>query len=166
MKSQYKVIDNFLPTEDFNKLVHTIKWIPFFFTPDLNDNQTNEDKSFQMTHPLFVLTDDQPTILSEWFENFRIVYDKLNAKSLIRMKINFYPHTDTVKEHPKHCDYDFEHKSLIFSLNTCNGSTVLEDGMKIKSVANRALLFDGSKPHNSTTCSDDKVRVNVNINYF
>ena len=30
----------------------------------------------------------------------------------------------------------------------------------------RIVLFDGSKPHNSSTCTDQKVRVVLSINYF
>ena len=44
--------------------------------------------------------------------------------------------------------------------------TLIFDGTKIDSIANRALLFDPSKLHSSTSCTDDKVRLNMNINYF
>ena len=42
----------------------------------------------------------------------------------------------------------------------------LEDGTEIESRANRVLLFDPSKPHHSTSCTNDKRRVNININYL
>ena len=51
----------------------------------------------------------------------------------MRIKINFYPYTDTVKEHQPHFDYDFDHYGAIFSLNTCNGFTRLKDGSKFDS---------------------------------
>ena len=41
-----------------------------------------------------------------------------------------------------------------------------EDGSKIENVANRILLFDASKPHQTTTCTNDKFRVTINFNYF
>ena len=44
--------------------------------------------------------------------------------------------------------------------------TVLEDGTECESVANRLLLFDATKPHHSTTCTDQKRRVNINVNYM
>jgi len=37
---------------------------------------------------------------------------------------------------------------------------------KVESVENRLLLFDPSETHNSTSCTDEKVRVNINFNYF
>ena len=65
-----------------------------------------------------------------------------------------------------HVDYDFPHRGAIFYLNTNNGLTILEDTIEIKSIENRLLIFDASRPHHSTTCSDDKCRVNVNFNFF
>ena len=47
-----------------------------------------------------------------------------------------------------------------------DGFTVLHDGTKIESKRNRLLLFDGSKPHHSTNCTDDWRRININFNYF
>ena len=77
-----------------------------------------------------------------------------------------YPNTETLKEHGIHIDYSFPHKAGILSINTCDGYTKLEDGTKIDSVANRMLLFDASNPHNSSTTTNQPVRVNININYF
>ena len=37
---------------------------------------------------------------------------------------------------------------------------------KIPSVKNRIIFFDPSIPHCSTSCSDSKTRMNININYF
>ena len=59
----------------------------------------------------------------------------------------------------------FPHKGFLFYVNTNNGFTILEDGTKVESIANRALFFDSSKSHKSTTCTDEDIRVNININY-
>ena len=52
----------------------------------------------------------------------------------------------------------------IEDLNTNNGKTILNDEVEIDSIANRLLVFDGDIPHCSTTCTDEKVRLNVNVN--
>ena len=90
----------------------------------------------------------------------------LDIKALIRIKINMYPNTEILKEHGMHIDFPFSHKTALLSINTCDGYTKLEDGTKIDSVANRILLFDASTPHTSSTCTNQPVRVNININYF
>ena len=94
------------------------------------------------------------------------ILNQLEVKSLIRIKANLYPSTDNIEYQSEHIDYDYEHNGAIFYLNTNDGFTTLEDGTKIEPVENRILLFDPSKPHNSTTCTNDKCRVNVNFNFF
>ena len=90
----------------------------------------------------------------------------LNMKSLIRAKLNLYMRTDKIEEHHPHTDFPFEHKGCVFSFNTCDGYTILNDGTKIESIENRALLFDSSKSHSSTSTTNAKGRFNVNFNYF
>ena len=92
--------------------------------------------------------------------------DLLNPSFLIRVKANLYLRTDEIEHHNNHTDYPFEHRAAILYINTNNGLTVLEDGTECESVANRLLLFDGSKLHHSTTCTDQKRRVNINMNYM
>lgn len=89
----------------------------------------------------------------------------LGAHSLIRMKINLYPRTETLYHYKDHIDYQFPHKAAILYLNTNNGYTVIGD-QKIESVENRLLRFDATVPHHSTTCTDAPYRSNININYF
>ena len=94
------------------------------------------------------------------------VVRKLGGESLIRIKGNLYPNTETLHEHPMHTDFPFSHTSAILYLNTCDGYTKLVDGTKIDSIANRILLFDASKKHCSTTTTNVSARINININYF
>ena len=53
----------------------------------------------------------------------------------------------------------------MFSINTNDGGTILS-GNKIDSIENRVVLFDGNKPHSSSTCTNQKARFNINFNYF
>ena len=123
-----------------------------------------ENKSdWYATHIIY--RDSEPQ--SEYWAGLgRLVYSIPDFRSLIRVKINFYPRTETIVEHASHVDYPYEHKGALFSLNTCNGFTRLEDGSKVESVANNLLLFDSSKPHNSSTTTNEKGRFNININYL
>ena len=161
---KYEVIDNFLPQEDFNKLSDLLhQQMPFYFQKEINAGHV-DDKQFYMTHMLFNI--EQEPMYSTFFCDFKTILNKLNVKALMRMKINLYPKTDKIEKHKSHYDYAYEHKGCIFSLNTCDGATILEDGTEIKSVANRALLFNPEKLHSSTSTTNVKARLNVNINYF
>ena len=90
----------------------------------------------------------------------------MKIKSLIRVKANLYPNQSIKEINEMHVDYDYKHKGAIFSVNTNNGGTLLKDGTKIDSLENRMLFFDASEEHDSVNCTDEKVRVNINLNYF
>ena len=50
-------------------------------------------------------------------------------------------------------------------LNNNNGYTFFGDD-KVYSVENRLVLFNGRTLHGGTTCTDNDLRVVLNINYF
>ena len=87
-------------------------------------------------------------------------------KALIRIKVNFYPHSKELIEHAPHTDDTFSHMGAVFSLNTCDGFTRLSDGSIIDSVENRIVFFDASTSHNSTTTTTDIGRYNINFNFI
>ena len=64
-----------------------------------------------------------------------------------------------------HIDYDFPHKGAIISFNTCDGGTFIGEKF-IQSKDNRAVVFDPSIKHRSTTSTDLEGRLNLTINYF
>jgi hypothetical protein len=103
---------------------------------------------------------------SNFYQYLIPLLNVLKIKALMRVKGNLYTRTEKQEIHPFHTDYPFKHKGVIFYVNTNNGLTILEDGTEIKSVENRLLLFDPSKPHKSTSCTDEKYRMNINVNYF
>ena len=64
-------------------------------------------------------------------------------------------------------DEPFYHQFPLFTnRDVIKAFQLLKVHLEINSIENRLLLFDGSKPHCSTTCSDDKCRVNVNFNFL
>ena len=164
MKSKYKIIDNFLDKNDFLMLKNEIlnKDFSWYFQHKVNDNHPKEDRTYYFTHMVYNHVPNSPlyNIINNLF------FDKLKVKSFIRIKCNCYPYTAELKAHMKHIDYPFKHKAAIFSLNTCNGFTTLEDGTKINSIENRLLLFEAYKHHASSNCSNAKSRFNINFNYF
>ena len=91
---------------------------------------------------------------------------KLDMKALIRAKANFYPNQGKQKIHPIHTDFPYPHKGFLLSLNSTNGYTSFPDGTKIIGKENQAMFWDASKPHQSSTPTDAKCRINIVINYF
>ena len=159
----YEVIDNYLPQEEFEKIRDIMMGtdFPWYYNPKITFT-SKDDKSMYFTHAFY----KDGLVNSNFFKLVLPLISKLNAKALIRVKGNMYPNIGSSLNNERHIDYEFEHKGAIYYINTNNGPTVLADGTKIDAVANRILFFDPNKLHNSTLCTDQKVRVNININYF
>ena len=163
-----KVIDNFLPNDEFEKVCDVILTgdFPWHFEPKITLKKEEYDTKnfkFYMVHLLLANNYEK----SPFYENIAPYFiKKLDIKAIRRIKINFYPYQGKFDEHLPHRDYEYSHKGALFSLNTCNGYTKFEDGSSVPSVANRMILFDPFKLHCSTNTTDDFRRVNINFNYF
>ena len=164
----YEVVDNFLSPYLFNKIVFQINPITNYPGENILWNYcravgTEEDILNNMYFSNLIYSN---TILNPKYYNIlKELRDKLEIKSLIRIKVNLYTRTDYLVHHPDHCDTGFSHKGALFSLNTCDGFTVI-NGEEIPSVANRMIFFDPSIPHHSTNCTNAPHRMNINFNYF
>ena len=165
---EYKVINNFLD-KDFFKFVQNIIMakedkkdvIAYFFNNTIAHTHDKVDH-YYFTHIFY--QNDQP-ISDYYFSILKPILKKLDIKTLIGAKINLYPRTHKIIHHTPHKDYPYPHKGCVFSINTCDGYTLLQD-KKIPSIENQALLFDSSIEHSSTSCTNAQARFNININYF
>ena len=163
-----KVIDNFLPNDVFANIYKVIiednlNWA--FVNHVAFENE--EQKLWNYFYSHMAYDDDRP-----WSSLYDMVFpfvEQVNkidlVRSIMRIKVNAYPHTPELKLHQKHTDFDFAHKGAILYLNTCDGYTGCQ-GEKVYSVANRVLLHDPSIPHYSTTTTTDQRRVIINLNYI
>jgi|TARA_B100000287_G_scaffold215933_1_gene203681 hypothetical protein len=157
-----KCVNDFLDEGLFKKIQDDIfdkDSTPWFCIPDISGEGKEKDAYF--CHMLY--DQERPCSNKYWIaEALKFVID---AKALIRVKVNLYPRTDTLVHHTPHTDFDFDHKAAVLSLNTCDGHTSIK-GMTVPSRANRIVFFDPQEPHNSTNCTDQQFRANININYF
>ena len=169
----YKLIDNFLPKEEFKILQEAVVFNPFFEMYLHNEvarpteNEVTNPENWYATH-LFYIDDVPTTRYWDFFrENFLTKLKQvLNTKSLIRGKVNFYPYTRTLVEHPLHSDCSYSNTAVLFCLNTCDGYTKFFDGDKVESIENRLYFFDGSLKHCSTTTSNTSGRYNLSFNFL
>lgn len=161
----YEVVDNFLPEEEYKKIFDVIKDTGFewHLADKITIEQNEKDIFFYLSHVFY----NQTSLYQSTF--FPLIFPllkKIDPKALIRVKANLYLNQGLgVVEHAEHTDYPFTHKGALYSLNTCDGYTKIGKE-KIPSVANRIVFFDPSILHCSTSCSDTKTRMNININYF
>ena len=163
----YKIIDNFLSKEEFNCIKNHI--LNPGFSWNLSPSVTEEKEHLPITSSYYFTH----LFWSQFSYNidpnvkiFAPILDKVSCKAIMRIKANLYPSTEKIMHHIEHSDEDYPHRGAIFYLNTNDGFTILEDEIEVESVENRILLFDPSKSHRSTTCTNDKCRINVNFNFF
>lgn len=153
-----KIIDDFLSDSEFNQIFNLISdcEFPWFF-----GKVVSESKYCQFTHCFY--QNDEPT---GYFRYVRFLREKLNVKSLVRIKANLNPKTEKIIEHIDawHTDYS-DITTAILYLNTNDGYTLFDTGETVKSVKNRIVIFDSNIKHTGTTCTDQPARIVVNINF-
>jgi hypothetical protein len=160
----YQIIDNALSLPDLLKIKSVMlmdQQMPWFYSSSVTAKDSDSD-CFYFTHTF--LSDYK--INSNLFDMVSPILEILKPTALIRIKGNLYPNLGRNFRNDNHVDYEFKHRGAIFYVNTNNGKTILEDDIEIDSVENRLLIFDASKPHCSTHCTDEKIRVNINFNYY
>ena len=155
-----EIIDNFLSDSEFDQVFHMIANTEFPWYFGMVVSGVSENKYSQFTHCFYNY--DQPT---HYYPKLRFFREKLKVKSLVRIKANLNPRTQTLEEHNYHIDYT-DMKTAILYLNTCNGYTKFKNGEKVDSVKNRMVIFDSNLEHTGTSCTDQYGRLVINFNYF
>lgn len=100
----------------------------------------------------------------------------LGSLEVKRIRIGMMTKTPTNFTHNPHVDFPFPHFTALFYLTTCNGPTVLYDQkfpndtflktqQLVHSEENKVVIFDGLQYHASTTQTDKKQRIVMNINF-
>ena len=170
---KYEIIDNFLPKEAHQRLVDALFGgaFPYYWTAVINPACSDDDTTSCFNHEIYNV--DQPnSVTKEPFKSYHynlflpVINSLPDLKTLIRIKLNAFKATPTLENYGFHVDQDYSCKGAVYYINTCNGGTLLKEENKlIKSVANRVLFFDPSNFHASTSCTDKKLRVVINVNY-
>ena len=188
-----QIHDNFLTQTEYEALYnvfksHEVNWYyDDFINSPIDDDS---DYNFQFVHPIYHYNENGPLFLEDsenWYNRLRLIksshkklidpiLSKLNVEVLLRMKFNMNIRTNEIIESNFHVDIGTslpyldlnpnEYKIAIFYLNNNDGYTLFECGKKIESVANRVVIFDGKLKHCGTSCTNQKNRIVLNINYI
>jgi len=173
--SEIQVIDNFLSERDFKPLRNVLDSnIVWHYSEVLPNSCLLCDKKYNYQYVHLVAC---PRIneFSSFYNNIIPFLNKLNARALVRCKVNSICREEEIVVHGFHTDmmYPEEHstgldgmKTAILYLNTNNGFTCFEDGTKVESVANRCVIFPAHYKHSGTTCTDVHRRLAINLVYF
>lgn len=166
-ENSYTVIDNFLSEKEHEKL-HSLLIsgnFPYYYQNSVS-YASEYDPNYYFEHMIY--KNKSPW---SWFfgDVGEIFVQKLQLTELIRMKVNCFPREQTNIHHGFHKDMYGKHYVALYYVNTNNGYTILDlndEKIKIESVANRMVIFDGNISHSAVSQTDEKIRVNVNINFL
>jgi len=159
------IIDNFLPEETFQQISSYMlsATFPWYYACSVLENADCEEQfNYQFGHNFY----GQYAFQSEYGQLILPLIQKLNLSAIHRIKGLLLPRTEKHIEHGMHVDNSYNTTNALFYINTNNGYTKFEDGTKVDSIANRMLIFPSGIKHTGSTCTDVKVRVAINFNYF
>ncbi len=162
----FKVKDNFLNKEEFNKLYNYIfnvdNQFPWFWydAKEPIKNHKSDLTQYQLCHMFYNLGISQ----SSFYYVINDLLKKLKFKYLIRAKINLNPYSEKLSEGYFHIDVP-NCVTAIFYLNTNNGYTLFENNKKVNSKKNRLVVFDSNLKHKGTNTTNKKFRSVINLNY-
>tara|TARA_B100001250_G_C19705406_1_gene746701 strand:+ start:673 stop:1209 length:537 start_codon:yes stop_codon:yes gene_type:complete len=160
----YVVVDDFCDKDYFKFLQDQVMShdFPWLYQAEVANPGENKDEDFYFTHRIF----ENNNPISTFFNPCEKLFQDLDVKAVVRARVLLFVNQGKKIIHDDHIDFYFPHKTALLYLNTNNGSTGFKDGTRVDSIENRVVLFDGSTPHNSSTCTDQKVRVVFSVNYF
>ena len=170
------IIDNFLDKLSFQYLQKAMFGDDFnwFYNDDI-DFEDDVDK-FQFTHMFYK---ENVGVNSNQYEILNSILNKIQPKEIYRIKSNLLTKTPEIVVNTFHMDIhssdlgkeitDFgivPWTTSILYMNTNNGYTEFENGAIVESIENRMVVFPAEMKHRGTSCTDKKVRVVINFNYF
>lgn len=165
-----KVIDNFLPDEQFVELQNllTSNWFPWYkldykINPNTKLEHHNEKYNMQLIHTFY--NNHRPW--SEFLQYLDCINQIINPLALVKIKANLSMPTEQNVKYALHQDFANDKITTgIFYINTNNGYTYFDDNTQIDSIENRMVMFNSKTMHAGTTCTDEKYRIVLNLNFI
>ena len=169
IKEKYKIIDDVLSKSIADKIAYDFladAKFPWYFNKTVIENSSKDNlNNYQFTHIFY----RDYGVCSPLFSIVVPLVEYLNVESILRIKANLNPRTEVRHTFDFHTDSESkssDRKTAIYYVNSNDGVTILEDGTQIESVANRLVIFDQKTRHTGTTCTNQKVRCLINLNYI
>ena len=167
--SEIKVIDNFLPENEYKNILNQIINIDFPWYIHPHSDFENDDNP-QLTHTLY--KEKSPN--SEYLNVFNPIFVKLNAMMFYSVRLIGTRPFDSNSSNIYHKDvYGFNNKKIpmktaVWYLNTTDGGTQFKDtGEIIEGVGNRMVVFDTELEHRTIKHKTGNMfRYVLNMNYL
>ena len=170
MKDKIITVNDVLSTEDFEKLRNRImdKSFPWYYYDYVVGDAMAKPGTSEYQQQFVHQFQEFSKIVTQG-ENWEIlmpIFAVLDPINFVRIKANLIPKADKVVVHGYHIDTIHPCSlTAIFYVNTNNGYTEFKNGVQTPSVANSMVIFPSYLNHSGSTCTDEKVRIAININF-
>lgn len=160
----YEIIDDFIDKADLANLEAVLLGVdfPWYLNQAVVDTPEEHLSDYQFVHGFY----NRHTWNSQFAPLVQPIIEKINPTAIIRIKANLNPWTGEHVYGGWHNDYKFSCKTAVFYVNDNNGWTEFETGERVKSKANRLVVFDSDMVHSGVSATDVKARCLLNINYL
>ena len=179
MASEVLVRDDFLPNDVFMTIYDMMMstWFEWYYNQSVTHG--NEEDLYcrgQFVHTFYSRdqrSDKEKNILnvdgvmSQRMKTLIPLSDHIGIKKPLKIKANQQLRTDKIERNPYHVDFtDLVCTTSVYYINTCDGYTQFMHGEHVQSKSNRLVTFPSYLKHAGTTCTDQKRRVVLNLNYY
>lgn len=174
-------VSNFLPDQDYLTLFNIVNnesVFPWYFLSSVSGTEyksDEKDNQFGFSH---ILYDKSKKTMSNYLDSFRIIepyiesHFNLNIKDIFRYRLgmNLKISNNSITHSP-HRDFDFDHLTFLYYLNSSDGPTIFYDNdinkkIEIFPEKNCGVLFNGILFHSSSTPSKNVKRITLNLNFL
>jgi hypothetical protein len=165
----FQIIDDVLSDSDFKNLQDVVfsSAVDWHLTTQIVPPETNNVDDIQFVHHVY---NSFEHYASPMLNNLGHLAVELDVRVNLRIKINITTKSVAPYNSGFHIDIggldDVPFKTAVFYLNDNNGYTEFENGERVYSKANRAVIFDGKTRHAGVSCTDQKFRCVLNWNFI
>jgi len=148
-------------------------YLPYTSSPALHQGHVAKNKNTE--EDMLLVTQVEPNY--PHYEKTKALLDafvskhKINVNQIVRTKVNLYFKSENNGHHTPHIDFHSPHYVFLYFINDSDGDTVFfdkngtEESFVIEPKAGRAVVFDGSIYHASSSPKNHKTRATLNINF-
>ena len=162
-----EIIQNFLNKNFFEDLKELVLESEFSWFQRKTMVSDSTDNLGYFTHSFY---NNHKINCDTYFKYIIPILDKLNSKAVIEVRANLTPSVFFKNKNSNfHTDNNFNCKTAILYLNTCDGGTEfkIDNEIKfIKSEENKIVVFDSNIEHRGVTSKNANFRYVINFNYF
>ena len=165
-----EIIDDFLSSYHKNFYINLFtnheQVYPWYFVNDLNHRKYKGN--FYFCNIVYDM--DQGVNYPQQYPLYESILNRLNItmSNVRRIKANLYPLSGRRIHHQSHTDYKPNRglRTCLYYPTPSNRFTIFDGKKRIRCKENRAIIFDGSIRHHSTTPTDVNCACSVNIDYW